>query len=125
MFVCVPVLLMLGTVALAEPVFGRITKIEDGKITASVGKKGEREDKTFSYDAKKLKVFKGVGFNKKEKKAEKEDSTLDALKKAVEGGKGKFKGTFAILEVEDGKVSEVTFFQFRKKGKKKPDDATE
>lgn len=99
--------LSLG-LAFAEPVKGKITAIEGGKLTAVVGadkKAGKAgESKTFDI-AKGCKVCKMDGKNKVE----------------VPGGLGADelknlgKGVGATLEVNDGKVSEIILGGAKKK----------
>ncbi len=107
------VLLLAGSIALAETVRGMLNKIEDDKITVTVrekGKKGKGTEKTFDL-AKKVKHSKIKG------KDEFEDSSMKALKATLEENK---KGTFVILEVEDGKVTEIKHGAFKKRKKKEP-----
>jgi len=83
-FVCAAIVLVLvGGVALAETVRGLITKIEDGKIEVSIGKKGE-EPTTKTFTIKDAKIKKAKGFKKD---AETEDATIEDLKKAVADAK--------------------------------------
>jgi len=120
-FGCAVAVLLIGSIALADTVRGLITKIGDDEITVSVfKKKGEEPEKKTYKISKKTKVLKMKG------KDDNEDSSLKALTEAVEKsskGKGKFKGTFALIEVDDGKVTEIKYFAgFGKKKKKKADD---
>jgi len=112
-FVCASVVLVLvGTIALAESVRGTITKITDDEVTITVrekGKKGKGESKTFKLTAT-AKVFKIKG------KDDTEDSKLSDLKKAVEDG-GK-RGVGATIEVnDDKKITEIKFGALRRKKK--------
>jgi hypothetical protein len=104
-FVCASVVLVLvGTIALAETVRGTITKVTDDEVTITVrekGKKGKGEAKTFKLTAT-AKVLKVKG------KDDTEDSKLSDLKKAVEDG-GK-RGVFGSIEVnDDKKVTEIKY----------------
>jgi len=79
-FGCAVAVLLVGSIAMAETVRGIITEVKDDEITVNVRVKGERkgEKKTFKINAKKLKVLKMKG------KDDSEDSTLSALKEAIE-----------------------------------------
>src|SRR5262245_39961226 len=70
-------LAVCGAVLIAEEVRGRFIKYEDGKITVSVRKKGEKqgEEKTFKV-ADNVKVYKGK-FNKEEKKIEADGDAIE------------------------------------------------
>lgn len=113
-FVCAAIVsVMLGGVAMAETLFGIISKVDTEKkeITITPFKKKEKgEPQTIKYTGT-TKVFKAKG------KDDKEDVTIKDLKEAVEGGKGK--GAFGKVEVTDGKATEITFFKFKKKEPKK------
>jgi hypothetical protein len=80
--------------ALAEPVKGKITKIDGGKVTLTTKDAG---DKTYDV-AKDVKVFK---MDKKNKVA------VDAGLKADELTNISGKGVNATVEVVDGKVTEI------------------
>jgi len=97
------VLVLVGTIALAETVRGTITKITDDEVTITVrekGKKGKGESKTFKLTPT-AKVLKMKG------KDDTQDSKLSDLKKAVEEG-GK-RGVFGSIEVKDDKVTEIKY----------------
>ncbi len=97
--------LSLG-LALAEEVKGRITKIDDKKVTVVTGKKDDK--KTMEYDlAKDCKV------SKMENKA-KVELTGDARKEALANIDGK-KGVFATVTVDNGKVTEIVLGGGKKK----------
>ena len=106
-FLCATVVTVcVLSVAMAEDVRGRITKIEGDKMTIVSGKKGEQKTTEVTLTAK-TKFVKGK-FNKAEKKVE--------PGAAVEGGKttlstmldkaGK-RGVFALVTVENGKATQV------------------
>ena len=97
--------LSLG-LAMAEPVKGKITKIEDGKVTITVGaKKGEKgEAKTYDL-AKDCKVCK---MDKKDKVEVTGGLKADELKNLD-------KGLNATIEVTDGKVTEIVIGGGKKK----------
>ena len=106
-FLCaVAVLGMSLGLATADEVKGRITKIDDKKVTVVTGKKGET--KTAEYD-----IAKDCKFNKMDKKAKVElsDGIKNDAFKAV-GGK---KGVPASISVVDGKVTEVVVAVRKKK----------
>jgi len=117
-FGCAVAVLLVGSIALAETVRGVITEVKDDEITVTVRKKGEKkgEKKTYKIDAKKVKVLKMKG------KDDSEDSSLKALKEVIEKSTGKFKGAFASIEVDGDKATEIKFFSFGKRKKKKADD---
>jgi DNA integrity scanning protein DisA with diadenylate cyclase activity len=115
-FGCAIAVLMVGSIALAETVRGVITEVKDDEITVTVRVKGERkgEKKTFKL-AKKVKVLKMKG------KDDSEDSTLSALKEAIEKSKGRRKGAAAVIEVKDGTATEIKFGGERRGKRKKKD----
>jgi len=94
------VLAVIGGFALAENYQGLITKVEDGKVTITVRKKGEKkgEEKTFKM-AKDANIMNGAGKDK-----DPTSSTEKELKEAIEKGftiKDKTtKGAFARIETE-------------------------
>jgi hypothetical protein len=110
-FVCASVVLVLaGTIALAETVRGTITKITDDEVTITVREKGEKKgvEKTFKLTAT-AKVLKIKG------KDDTEDSKLSDLKKAVEDSK---RGVLGSIEVnDDKKVTEIKYGTLRRKKK--------
>jgi hypothetical protein len=113
-FLCASVVLVLvGTIALAETLRGTITKVTDDEVTITVragkGKKGKGKEQTFKINAG-AKVLKVKG------KDDTEDSKLSDLKKAVEDG-GK-RGVTATIEVnDDKKVTEIKYGGGRRKKK--------
>jgi len=117
-FGCAVAVLLVGSIAMAETVRGIITEVKDDEITVNVRVKGERkgEKKTFKINAKKLKVLKMKG------KDDSEDSTLSALKEAIEKSKGRRKGAFATIEVKDGTATEIKFGGGERRGKRKKKD---
>jgi len=113
-FVCASVVLVLvGTIALAESVRGTITKITDDEVTITVGrKKGEKgTEKTYKLSTS-AKVLKMKG------KDDTQASELKDLKKALEDNK---RGVLGVIEVKDDKVTEIKYGTLRRKGKKKAD----
>jgi hypothetical protein len=98
-----------------------ITKVGDDEITVNVRKKGEKKT-----TAKTFKVSKDTKVMKRKGKDDTEKSSLSDLKAAVSKaakGKGKVKGVFAKIEVDDGKATEITYGGGRKgKGKKAKKD---
>jgi len=114
-FGCAIAVMLVGSIALAETVRGIITEVKDDEITVTVRVKGEKkgEKKTFKINAKKVKVSKMKG------KDDSEESTLSALKEAIEKSKGRRKGAAAVIEVKDGTATEIKFGGGRRKGKKK------
>jgi hypothetical protein len=120
-FVCATVVTVcVLSVAMAEDVRGRITKIDGDKITIVSGKKGEEPKTTTATLTANTKFVKGK-FNKAEKKFEPGD--------AITGGKttlstmldkaGK-KGVGALVTVENGKATQVLILGG--KGRKKKTD---
>jgi len=110
-FVCASVVLVLvGTIALAESVRGTITKITYDEVTITVGrKKGEKgTEKTYKLSAT-AKVLRMKG------KDDTQDSKVSDLKKAVEEG-GK-RGVLGVIEVKDDKVTEIKYGGGRRKKK--------
>jgi DNA integrity scanning protein DisA with diadenylate cyclase activity len=115
-FGCAIAVLMVGSFALAETVRGIITKAGDDEITVTVRVKGEKKGESKTYKiSKKTKILKMKG------KDDTEDSTLSALKEAIEKSKGRRKGAFATLEVTDGKVTEIKYGGGRGGKRKKKD----
>jgi hypothetical protein len=115
------VMVFAFSVAMAEEFMGAIKKVEDGKITVTKFKKGEKkgEEVTLSL-AKKVKVV-NAKFNKEDKKIEAGDKLEGGLKnerfKEIKGF-----GVFSqIITNDDGKVTEIRVFP-PFKGKKKPKD---
>lgn len=104
----VVVVLVVAGFVIGATVNGRITKVEDKKITANVKKDKkdkEGEEKTFTTNDK-TEYYQGQGKDKDPKKI-----TLDDLKKAVGD-----KGVGARIETnDDGVVTKVTTFGGKKK----------
>lgn len=110
----------LGTL-MAEEFVGSIRKIEDGKITFTKFKKGEKKkgEETTLPVADNVKVV-NAKFNKESKKIEVGDPLPDGLKNERFQKIGE-RGMFAqIVTDEDGKkITEIRVFTFG--GKKKKD----
>jgi len=106
-FVAALVLFVLGGFVLAETVRGVITAIEGDKIKVTVRKKGEKEG-----EPKEFTISDKTEFHKAKSKDDSEKVTKEDAIKAIKAAK---KGAAASLEVEDGKVSKITFFSARKK----------
>jgi len=115
-FGCAVAVLLVGSIALAETVRGVITEVKDDSITVNVRVKGEKkgEKKTF-------KIGKSVKVSKMKGKDDSEDSSLKALKEAIEGSKGK-RGVFASITTDGDKATEIKYFAGFRKKKKKSDD---
>ena len=105
----VAVLVLSIGFALADEITGRITKIDDKKVTVVIGKKGDA--KTAEYD-----LAKDCKFAKMEKKKTKVE-LADGVKNEVFKDIDVKKGLPASLNVIDGKVTEVILA-----GKKKKDN---
>ncbi len=126
------------SVALADEFFGSITKVEDGKVTVTKFKKGEKgkgEERTLPL-AKSAKIYKGSEFKKTDDgKVEatggeeiKVADLAQMVKDAAE--KGKFvKGQFARIvtkgEGDKERITEIrtVTLKFGKKDKDKKKDA--
>jgi hypothetical protein len=109
------VLVLVSGIALADTVRGFISKVSDKEVTITpydFKKKEKGEEKTYKV-SKGVKVFKAKG------KDDKDKSSIDNLQKAIENSKKK--AVFGSIEVEKEKVTEITYFSFGKKGKKKDD----
>ena len=93
--------------AFAEDITGRITKIDDKKVTVATGKKGDV--KTTEYD-----LAKDCKFSKMDKKNKVElaDGVKNEAFKEIDAKKG----VGATLSVTEGKVTEIVL-----SGKKKKD----
>jgi hypothetical protein len=107
------VLMFIGGFVAAETLRGVITSLKDDEIKITVGKKkGEAgEEKTF-------KVAKDVKITRKGKDGETKEMTVEKASKAVEkAAESKLKGLPASIDVEDGKVTKITFGGRGKKGK--------
>jgi hypothetical protein len=131
--------LLVVTVALSDEFVGSITKFEDGKITVTKFKKGEKSEPETIRVSKKAKFMKAK-FNFEEKKVEVDgelEGGKEAFAKRVEEaakakgkgkGKGKgfgFPGVFAQIvttgEGDKARVTEIRVFPAFK-GKKKDAD---
>lgn len=118
---CAAIVVALGvSLATAEEIRGVIKKVQKGKIT--VGTKFDKETKKFTEEkvytvAKGVKVVKAK-FNKEEKKIEAGEEIEGGLKnkRFTEIGE---RGIFAtIITNDDGQVTEIRVFEFRKKKSK-------
>lgn len=118
---CAAVVLAFGVgLASAEEFMGAIKKVQKGKIT--VGMKFDKETKKFTEEktfsvAKGVKVVKAK-FNKETKKLEAGDELEGGLKNkrfAEIGERGVFA---AIVTNDDGQITEIRVFEFRKKKSK-------
>jgi len=122
------VMILVGSVALAETVTGLITKASDKEITVQkykAGEKGKKGKGEPDGDPIKIKVTsatkigKRVGFKKDtEPETVAADDFVKLVTKAADAEKGP-KGVFAKIEVEDGKATSITFNTFGGKGKGK------
>jgi hypothetical protein len=113
------------SIAMAEEFMGAIKKVEDGKLTVTKFKKGDKKGKGEEVTltlAKKVKVV-NAKFNFEEKKVEVGDEMENGLKNERFAKIGKF-GVFSqIVTNDDGKVTEIRVFPpFKGKGKGKPKD---
>jgi hypothetical protein len=118
----VAVVALSFTVARAEDIKGKITKIADGKVTITPGKfnketkKFESEDPKTLTLAKDVKVYK-IKFNKTDKKVEKEELSeglnADAVKNITSDG---VRGS--VITNSDGQVTEIHIGGGRGKGGK-------
>ncbi|MBM4070308.1 MAG: hypothetical protein FJ271_15335 [Planctomycetes bacterium] len=118
---CAAVVVALGvSLATAEELRGSIKKVQKGKITVAM--KFDKETKKFTEE-KTLKVAKNVKvvkakFNKETMKVEAGDELEGGLKnkRFTEIGE---RGIFAtIVTNDDGLVTEIRIFEFRKKKSK-------
>jgi hypothetical protein len=118
-FACaVVVTVCVLSVAMADNIRGRITKIDGDKITVSTKKKGEEaKERTLTLTAD-TKIYKGSKFNKAEKTFDKGE--------VIKGGKTTLtkildkvgdKGINAFIVTEGDKVTEIHLM--KGKGKKK------
>jgi hypothetical protein len=104
--VCAVALLGLGVgVALAEDMTGVITKIDKDQLTFKEGKKGA-EARTYDL-AKDVKVFRFKG--KKEKEVDPDGLKAEPLPNLPKGG------VLAVINVVDGKVTEISIPPKKKK----------
>jgi len=108
------VLVLVGSIAMAETLRGLITKVDktDGVtiVVREKGKKGKGEPKTFKL-AKTFSVLKMKG------KDDSEKVELSVIQKAIEDSKGKTKGVNGTIEVTDDKVTEIKYGGGRRKKK--------
>jgi hypothetical protein len=112
-FIGALVLVLVGSIALADTVRGIINSVDDDKtITVTVRKKGEKkgEKKTYTL-SKDTKYFVIKG------KDDKEKSSLPKLKETLKDSKF----VFGSLEVDGDKATEVGYGTFKKKPKKDKD----
>lgn len=93
--------------AAAENVKGKITKIDDKKVTVVTGKKDAKETKEYDLD-KDCKFSKTENGTKTELTGGLKSDTLQNLGK---------KGVFATVTITDNKVTEVTIGGGKKKKK--------
>jgi hypothetical protein len=104
--VCAVAVLGLGVgVVLAEQMAGVITKIDKDQLTFKQGKKGA-EAKTYDL-AKDVKVFRFKG--KKEKELDPDGLKAEPLPNLPKGG------VFAVINIVDGKVTEISIPPKKKK----------
>jgi hypothetical protein len=104
-------------VALADEFTAVITKVQDGKVTFTKFKKGEKGTETTLPTAANVKVVNGK-FNKDTKKVEAGDALTGGLKNeqlATIGEKGVF--GYIVTDDDNKKITEIRVLQF--KGKKK------
>jgi hypothetical protein len=126
--------LLVVTVALSDEFVGIITKFEDGKITFTKFKKGEKPEAETMKVSQKVKFMKAK-FNPEEKKFEVngeleggKEAFVTRLKDAIKNKKGKFGGgVFAQIvtkgEGDKARVTEIRVLPaFKGKGKKKDGD---
>jgi hypothetical protein len=92
--------------ALAEEVKGKITRLDDKKVTVVTGKKAEKQTK--EYD-----LAKDVKFSKMDKKNKVE--LADGAKNEAFRDIDPKKGVNATLNVVDGKVTEIVLANKKKK----------
>ena len=110
----VAVLALSVGIAMAEDIRGRITKVEDGKITFQNFVKFDKETKKAEYgDAKTYSLAKDVKVQKSEKK--KKVELEGGLKASIFKDIDEKKGVGATITVEDGKVTEITVGGGKKK----------
>jgi hypothetical protein len=111
-FIGAVVLVLVGSIALAETLRGTITAVDGDKVSITVRKKGEKKGEKKEYTlAKDAKIFLAKG------KDDKEKSDVSALKAAIEkskGGKG-VQGSVEVTDVEKGPITELTYRAMRKK----------
>ncbi len=83
-FVCASVIVVLGLgVAMAEDFQARITKVDNGKVTFTKGKKGEVSEPMTLPVAADVKVTKGGKFNKDTKKVEDAETVAEGVKSTL------------------------------------------
>jgi len=116
-FIGAVVLVLVGSIALADTIRGIITKATDKEVTITPFKKGEKGDeKTFKITDKTT-YAKMMGFKGKAEDIDKDG--LKVLKEAIEKNK---KGVFGSIEETDGKATKITIFAGKRKGKPKDKD---
>jgi hypothetical protein len=113
------VMFVVGGFLVAGTHTGVVTKIEDGKVTVKMFKKGEDPtEKTFkiSKDAKFIRKAKDKDGEDKELKL---DDVKEMIAKAKEAKKGKGRGGFAKIETtgegDDETITKITFGGGRRK----------
>ena len=119
-FVCAAVIVVLGLgVALAEDFQANISKVENGKVTFTKGKKGEVSEPMTLPVAADVKVTKGGTFNKDTKKVEDAEAVTDGIKSTMLTTIGE-KGRRARITTDaDNKHITAIYIM---KGKKKADN---
>jgi hypothetical protein len=118
-FVCAAVVTVLAfSVAMGDEFVARVNKIEDGKVTFTKVKKGEKGEEATLPLAKGAKMVKGK-FNKESKTIEAGDALDKEAVSTIMEKSGK-KGAFAFIVTDgDGKhITEIRFFGGKKKKKK-------
>jgi hypothetical protein len=118
-FVCAAVVtLFTFGVALGDEFFARITKVDDGKVTFTKAKKGEKGEEMTLPLAKTAKLVKGK-FNKETKSIEAGDPLeREAVTKIMDraGEKGVF--AFIVTDADNKRITEIRFLGGKKKKKK-------
>jgi hypothetical protein len=117
-FVCAAVVTVFAFgVAMGDEFVARISKIDDGKVTFTKVKKGEKFDEQTLPLAKTAKLVKGK-FNKETKTIEAGDPLdKEAVTKLMDkaGEKGAF--AFIVTDADNKKITEIRFFGKKKKKK--------
>jgi hypothetical protein len=116
-YVCAAVVvLLIGSIALADTLRGLITSASDTEVKITVRKKGEKKGKVHT-----LKVGKKTEVYKAKSKDDVEKASIDQLKEAIEKSP-KSRGVFGSIDEDDGTATKITYFAGkRKKGKPKED----
>jgi hypothetical protein len=113
-YVCAAVVVLLvGSIALADTLRGLITSASDTEVKISVRKKGEKgKGKVHTLKVtKKTEVYQAKG------KDDVEKSSIDQLKEAISNAK-KLKGVVGSIEEDDGTASKITYRVFKRRPKK-------